>query len=227
MASRDDLTRKYERLLQKAWELKEKHGLSAAIYTQITDVETEANGLLTYDREVIKVDLERASAANRGDFSRIPVVKEIVPTAREQSLTWLYTTEEPASDWYAPPFDASAWKQGPGGFGTKGTPGSAVRTEWTSGDIWLRRDVTLPDVDLANLLLLVHHDEDAEIYLNGVLAAKLGGYTTTYEETGIAPEARATLKPGKNTIAVHCHQTTGGQYIDLGFAVVQEPPPAH
>jgi hypothetical protein len=44
----EDLTRKYERLWQKAWGLKDKQGLSAAIYTQITDVETEANGLLTY-----------------------------------------------------------------------------------------------------------------------------------------------------------------------------------
>jgi hypothetical protein len=32
------------------------HGMSAAVYTQITDVETECNGLMTYDREVIKID---------------------------------------------------------------------------------------------------------------------------------------------------------------------------
>ena len=71
-ASRDraDLTRKYERLLQRVCELKDKPGLSAAVYTQTTDVETEANGLLTYDRAVIKVDVERVAAANQGDFSR-------------------------------------------------------------------------------------------------------------------------------------------------------------
>jgi hypothetical protein len=69
---REDLTRKYEKLLRAVWMLKEMHGLSAAVYTQTTDVETEANGLMTYDREVIKMDAERVKAANQGDFSRVP-----------------------------------------------------------------------------------------------------------------------------------------------------------
>jgi hypothetical protein len=56
----------YEKLLAKTWELKDQPGLSGAIYTQLTDVESEGNGLVTYDREVIKLDLERAKAANTG-----------------------------------------------------------------------------------------------------------------------------------------------------------------
>ncbi|MEN6305629.1 MAG: DUF4965 domain-containing protein, partial [Armatimonadia bacterium] len=40
-------------------------GLSAAVYTQTTDVEIEVNGLMTYDREIIKMDAERVAAANK------------------------------------------------------------------------------------------------------------------------------------------------------------------
>jgi predicted amidohydrolase YtcJ len=217
-----ELTRKYERLLARVHELKEKPGLSAAVYTQITDVETEANGLMTYDRAVVKVDLERAAAVNRGDLSKVPEVKEVVPTSREQGLTWRYTIEKPAGEWFRPDFDDSDWKEGPGGFGTKGTPGAHVRTEWKTGDIWLRRTFDLPDERIANLHLLLHHDDDAEVYLNGVLAAKVSGFTTEYGETPIDAKAQETLKPGKNTIAVHCHQTTGGQYIDVGLVDVRE-----
>ena len=57
-----------------------------------------------------------------------------------------------------------------------------------------------------------------EVYLNGVLATKVRRFTTEYTEQSIAPEARATLKSGAdNLIAVHCKQTGGGQYIDVGI----------
>ena len=66
----DQLTAAYEKMLAKAWRLKEQ-GLSAAIYTQITDVETECNGLLTYDRQVIKPDVRRVNAVNTGHIDKI------------------------------------------------------------------------------------------------------------------------------------------------------------
>ena len=66
MASREALTRNYVDLWRKVHQLKEESGLSAAVYTQWTDVEAECNGLLTYDRKVVKVDAEQAAAAHRG-----------------------------------------------------------------------------------------------------------------------------------------------------------------
>ena len=62
----EHLTRRYQKLLGAVRGLIRTYGLSAAVYTQITDVETECNGLLTYDRKVIKVDVPKAVAANRG-----------------------------------------------------------------------------------------------------------------------------------------------------------------
>jgi hypothetical protein len=217
-----DLTRKYERLLRRVYELKDKPGLSAAVYTQTTDVETEGNGLMTYDRAVVKVDAERVAAANRGDFSKAPEWKVVVPTSKDEGQKWRYTTDKPAEGWQKADFDDKDWKEGVGGFGTQGTPGAVVRTEWKTDDIWLRREFTMPEGKWGDLMLLLHHDEDAEVYINGVLALKVPGYVGDYEDLPISAEARRALKPGKNMFAVHCHQTTGGQYIDVGIVEVKE-----
>jgi hypothetical protein len=95
-----------------------------------------------------------------------------------------------------------------------------VRTEWNTPNIWLRREFDLPGNDWKNLSLLVHHDEDVKVYVNGVEAASARGYTSSYEELPLTNAGKAALKPGKNTIAVSCLQTRGGQYIDVGFVDV-------
>ena len=110
----------------------------------------------------------------------------------------------------------------PGGFGEKSTPGSAVRTDWKTPDIWLRRTFELPAGKHQELYLAIHHDEGAEVYLNGVLAAKTSGYITDYTLVAIDEAAVKGLREGKNTLAVHCHQTGGGQYIDVGLVEMRE-----
>jgi hypothetical protein len=213
-----DLTRKYERLLAQAWKVHREDGLSACVYTQTTDVETEANGVYTYDRAVLKMDAARITAVNKGDIGQIPIPVTLAPSSEKQAQTYRYTLSKPDGMWFWPVFDDQSWKEAPGGFGTRGTPGAVVRTEWNSNDIWLRRKVTLPEgMTWQNPHLWLHHDEDAEIYINGVLAAKVEGFTTGYEEVAISEKAKATLKTGENVIAVHCKQTAGGQSIDIGL----------
>lgn len=56
--SPEELLSRYEQLIEDLIELIEK-GLSAAVYTQITDVEGEVNGLVTYDRSLNKLDPEK------------------------------------------------------------------------------------------------------------------------------------------------------------------------
>lgn len=60
----EDLTAAYLELIENLKPLINE-GLSAAVYTQTTDVEIEVNGLMTYDRAVIKMDAQRIAAANR------------------------------------------------------------------------------------------------------------------------------------------------------------------
>jgi len=152
-----------------------------------------------------------------------PKITEVIPTARTTAAVWSYTTHRPSEDWAKPDFDASSWPQGPASFGTSGTPGAIVHTRWDTDDIWLRRQITLPAHPYSDLEFYVDHDEDVQIYVNGILAAKARGFNTSYEPLDIAPAARALLKPDATlTLAVHCHQTTGGQNIDVGLANIAE-----
>ncbi len=56
--SADVVLKAYQKKYAKIVEYYQKQALSAAVYTQTTDVEGEVNGLLTYDREVIKIPVE-------------------------------------------------------------------------------------------------------------------------------------------------------------------------
>ena len=197
-------------------------GLCAGVYTQTTDVEIEVNGMMTYDRAMIKMDVKKTAAANRRLYLPPPIVKTIIPASQQQGQQWRYTTSSPGDGWRRSDYDDSSWQRGQGGFGTKGTPGAVVRTEWKSSDIWLRRTFELEDKKLNRPHLVIHHDEDAEVYINGRLVAKLDGYTTNYAQVPIDKKASKALKVGRNCLAVHCHQSTGGQYIDVGLTDVIE-----
>jgi hypothetical protein len=151
-----------------------------------------------------------------------PRVGIVLPAADKEPAEWRYTLTRPDRTWVQPSFDDSAWKVGKSGFGTVGTPGAIVGTTWKTGDIWLRREFELPAREYGDLQLWVHHDEDADVYINGVRALSVPGFVTGYDVLSMSPAARAALKPGKNVMAVHCHQTTGGQYIDVGIVEVKE-----
>ncbi|MGA2033566.1 MAG: DUF5127 domain-containing protein [Thermoguttaceae bacterium] len=168
-----------------------------------------------------------ADRAKVGDWAPLPPPPKttvVVPTSQHQAVSWRYTIQKPADRWTEPAFDDSGWKSGPGGFGTRGTPGAVIGTVWNTDDIWLRREITMPEGSFADLQFLVYHDEDVEIYVNGVLAATENGFRTEYVLMDIRRAAKALLKPGaKITLAVHCHQTEGGQGVDVGLVNVVQP----
>ncbi|HEX9727908.1 MAG TPA: glycoside hydrolase family 2 TIM barrel-domain containing protein [Gemmatimonadales bacterium] len=192
-------------------------GLAAAVYTQTTDVEVEVNGLMTYDRAIIKLVPEDATAAARPLYTSPYVIRTVAPTSLRDGQTWRYTETAPPGEWPAVEFDDGSWSEGPGGFGRANTPGAVVRTPWTTSDIWLRRSFDLGSGDLVGPHWRIHHDEDAEVYLNGQLVLRLDGYTTGYRRIPLDATALAVLRTGRNVLAIHVHQTRGGQYIDLGL----------
>lgn len=144
-------------------------------------------------------------------------------SAQEVNDSWRYTLQQPSGDWQKLDFDDSDWKEGSGGFGTAGTPDARIGTTWDTKQIWLRKTEHLEAVP-TKPALLVHHDEDAEIFINGQQAAKLPGFITKYQTVTIAEAARSALKAGDNVIAVHCRQTGGGQFIDVHLIDADHPP---
>jgi Domain of unknown function (DUF4965)/Domain of unknown function (DUF1793)/Domain of unknown function (DUF5127)/Domain of unknown function (DUF4964) len=165
---------------------------------------------------------DRAKASGWAPMPKAPVVKVLVPGSDQAPSEWKYSLEAPAEEWSRSGFDDSSWRQGTGGFGTRGTPGARIGTVWDGRAIWLRREMELPaGVDLSKLHLWLHHDDDVQVHLNGVLAFESAGFTADYETFPIRKEALAALKPGgKVLVAIHCRQDYGGQYIDAGFAEV-------
>ncbi|MGH7953343.1 MAG: glutaminase domain-containing protein, partial [Limisphaerales bacterium] len=152
---------------------------------------------------------DKVKPQNWAPLPKPPKITMIVPAADTQPAIWSYTIIKPSDDWMNLHFDDSSWKQGQSGFGAVNTPGAIIGTTWRTGDIWLRREVTLPAENFNDVQAWLHHDEDAEVYINGVLALKTSGFINNYDAFPLTPEGLAAFKPGKNLIAVHCHQTNG------------------
>lgn len=127
---------------------------------------------------------------------------------------WKYTFVPPTDGWKQADYDDSKWQSGYGGFGTRGTPNSRIGTVWDTDHIWLRRTYDLEAIP-KKPALLVHHDEDTEVFLNGVQIAKFARWSTEYSVYPLTDEGRQALKVGNNVLAAHTRQDTGGQYIDI------------
>jgi hypothetical protein len=163
---------------------------------------------------------DTAKADNWAELPQPPKVAVVLDAADRKPAMWSYATSKPPEGWFKPGFDCPGWRQGKSGFGTAGTPGAKVGTVWNTSDIWLRREFELANCTWHDLQAWLHHDEDAEVYINGVLALRVSGFVTGYESWPITAAGKAALRPGKNLLAVHCHQTVGGQYVDLGLVDV-------
>jgi hypothetical protein len=190
--------------------------LSAAIYTQTTDVEIEVNGIMTYDRAVVKLPAD-APALHARLYQPPPTLRMLAASSDVEPQRWRYTTDAPAVEWSRADFDDAAWQSAPGGFGTPSTT-RVVGTPWTASDIWLRRIVELPSQPLAGAHLRIARDGAVEAWVNGAPVTMPG----TVGDYFYAPLASGVLHPGRNVIAIHAHKTRNSGYVDAGVVDVIE-----
>lgn len=236
--SAEDFTKAYERLVFQLHFLIGQ-GLSAAIYTQTTDVEGEVNGMLTYDREIEKIPAEKLAALHAPLYSKPFNWSVVLADSEKQPQQWSYTTEQPAQGWEKEAFNDSNWKKGAARFGCNnpdaqlGFPvdertavAHTPRTLWNTKEIWLRKDFTLNEVP-ENPYLWLTFDSGAEVYINGVLVGKVEGRKAHYGHNELHPFISGTskvLRKGKNTICVYGvndPKPQTNQYLDAGIVNVK------
>lgn len=224
----EDLLFKYAEFYAMVDKMRRENGIAAVVYTELTDIMTEINGLFTYDR-VPKLDAEKVAKINRFEFV-MPDFEAVVPTSENTPQMWRYRLGPRKGAWNKPGFDDSSWIVAEGAFGD--AAGIKGRTPWPSGEITddrgrtvseicLRRTFTLPELspdDISRLMLRIMHDENIDVFINGVLAFNTGGFNTSYEYFPIRSEALEALRPGdENEMAVYCRDTAGGRFVDVGI----------
>ena len=143
-------------------------------------------------------------------------LQPIAPMTDVEVWEGAFTRQTPSQGWTEMEFDDSSWKRGKAAFGTHDMP--RIHTEWRDDDIWVRRAFNMDNLDADdNIYLIYSHDDVFELYLNG---EKLVGTDYSWNndvQLQLTETAKKKLRNGKNVIAAHCHNTTGGAYLDFGI----------
>jgi hypothetical protein len=199
-------------------------GLSGAVYTQIIDVESEINGLISYDRKIEKWNETQIREVQEKLTDCIQteniVFYKVLSSSKEEGQTWKYSFQRKLNS-FLPTFNDETWETALGGFGSGNPPNSIIRTPWSSQEIVMRKQFYVGDISeaaIAGLMLEIYHDEDVKVYINGYLCAEQTGYMSNYSIININEYGKNAIKKNDyNLIAVQCINKAGGQYIDAGL----------
>ncbi len=178
-------------------------GNAAAIYTQTTDVEGEVNGLMTYDREIVKFDAAKLTEIHSRFFSEPAEFRILVPTSLLAPQSWTFTSEKPGEGWAAADFEAEGWRRGDGPLRSGPDPDFPNGAEWSGDSIWARRDFELDEVPSTLWLEAWHSVSKGDVYLNGTRVSELIGRTRREYRHQDLSEFTHLLRRGKNTLAIH------------------------
>ncbi len=232
-ASLADLNDTYEQLIQRLAPLVPK-GLAGAIYTQTSDVEVEVNGLMTYDRRIVKLDTLRASELAEMLYNFTESYHFLLPSGeQDDSVGWRYTLNPPGPGWHRDGFADTAWQQGLAGFGHRGQRriyGS--HKPWDTTGIWLRREFELDSLPRGKLYLnIISYNTVSTVYVN---ERKLGVFRPTenfHEMINFDTDLKQLLRTGINTIALHGYSKDPPvdrrsglkrQFVDVGIIEVTD-----
>lgn len=159
---------------------------------------------------LVKVDKEVYSFLGKPEKT----FETLLPTAEDKTYTAKYTETEPAAGWEKIDYNDAGWKNGLAPFGD-----GEAKTQWKSDQLWMRREFNLDNIEVKGLNLRINHDDNIELFLNGVKVYSCNCWTRKYIYIPIDEKIKGVLKKGKNVIAAHVKNTAGGQWLDIGLAV--------
>lgn len=148
-------------------------------------------------------------------------VEEWIPNGEDKPYDCMYTEKDPGAEWYAVDFDDHSWQKGKAPFG-KGW-GDTPATEWNTGSIWMRRTFELSatqlnDLNAEELILQLRHDDDVEVFLNGVQVYQCTHcYVSEMKHYVLSDQFKGLLRSGKNILAMHCINPAGNAWLDAGL----------
>ena len=146
------------------------------------------------------------------------ILAAIAPMSNEEAWEGKVTHDRQNGEgWTKPNFDDASWRTEKAAWGTEG---DNIRSRWgrQGTDIYIRRNVNLNESDLnEDLYLEYSHDDVFELYVNGTKVADTGETWVNGVVLHIDANMKKLLHSGSNTIAAHCHNTTGGAYADFGL----------
>ncbi|SEN45428.1 protein of unknown function [bacterium A37T11] len=143
-------------------------------------------------------------------------IEDIVPTGRKETYMARCLHQPPPKGWEKPSFSDFSWELSNGPFGDNSASNPLKPATLFQREIWYRREFNLSKIP-KDVKLLISHDDAAEVFLNGEPIYNNSNYRADYTQEDIPAKGLATLKVGKNLLAVHCLNTGGGAFADFGL----------
>jgi ribosomal protein S17E len=220
--SADELIEKYTILLDDLFQLK-KYGLNAVVYTQISDVEDEISGWMTYDRKVSKLPDTTFAALHQQFFKPTITGKYILPLSMNTAQQWNYRFTAPSNDWIKNTTIAD-FKLGEAPFGIESNNAHKVNTTWNTNSLFLNKEFTLTALP-SKLSLVACNTGITDVYINGAYVMQFNNFLKNDPEVKISEsllsdKAMKLLKVGVNQLSLKFNFPSVGKpvyYYDFGI----------
>ena len=146
------------------------------------------------------------------------ILSAIAPMADEERWEGQVIREVQRDGWQAENFNDADWRKEKAAWGSPDLSNISSRWQREGSDIYIRREVNLTADQLKeDLYLKYSHDDVFELYVNGAQVATTGETWVDNVVLHVSDSLKALFHEGRNIIAAHCHNTTGGAYADFGL----------